>query len=73
VELYLLSPKTPSWHGAQLKKAEGQLYLYIFNPKALSFSLVQLKNTFMKSVFQNIILFFLAYKLIFLQLIFVEG
>jgi hypothetical protein len=29
VELYLHSPNTPSWHGAQLKKAQGQLYLYL--------------------------------------------
>jgi hypothetical protein len=28
VELYLHSPKTPSWRGAQLQKAQGQLYLY---------------------------------------------
>jgi hypothetical protein len=27
VELYLQSPNTPSWRGAQLK-AQGQLYLY---------------------------------------------
>jgi hypothetical protein len=26
VELYLHSPHTPSWRGAQLKKAQGQLY-----------------------------------------------
>jgi len=30
VELYLCSPNTPSWHGAQLRKAHGQLYLYIY-------------------------------------------
>jgi len=23
-------PSTPSWRGAQFKKAQGQLYLYIF-------------------------------------------
>jgi len=23
-------PNTPSWHGAQLKKEEGQLYLYLY-------------------------------------------
>jgi hypothetical protein len=29
MELYLHSPNTPSWHGAQFKKkAQGQLYLY---------------------------------------------
>jgi hypothetical protein len=28
VELYLDSPNTPSWRGVQLKKAQGQLYLY---------------------------------------------
>jgi hypothetical protein len=27
VELYLHSPTTPSWHGAQLGGAQGQLYL----------------------------------------------
>jgi hypothetical protein len=27
VELYTHSPNTPSWRGAQLKKAKGQLYL----------------------------------------------
>jgi len=27
VELYLHSPNMPSWHGAWLKKAQGQLYL----------------------------------------------
>jgi hypothetical protein len=27
VELYLHSPNTPSWRGAQLKKSHGQLYL----------------------------------------------
>jgi len=26
VELYLQSPDTPSWRGAQLKEAQGQLY-----------------------------------------------
>jgi hypothetical protein len=32
VELYLHSPIMTSWHGAQLKKkkAQGQLYLYLF-------------------------------------------
>jgi hypothetical protein len=29
VELYLHSPNTPSWRGAQLKEAQGQLYLFI--------------------------------------------
>jgi hypothetical protein len=23
-------PNTPSWRGAQLKKAQGQLYLYLY-------------------------------------------
>jgi hypothetical protein len=27
VELYLYSPNTPSWRGAQLRGAQGQLYL----------------------------------------------
>jgi hypothetical protein len=27
--LYLHSPNTPSWCGVQLKKAQGQLYLYL--------------------------------------------
>jgi hypothetical protein len=29
VELYLNSPITPSWCGAQLGGAQGQLYLYL--------------------------------------------
>jgi hypothetical protein len=29
VELYLHSPTTPSWRGAQLGGAQGQLYLYL--------------------------------------------
>jgi hypothetical protein len=29
VELYLHSPSTPSWHGAQLGGVQGQLYLYL--------------------------------------------
>jgi hypothetical protein len=29
VELYLHSPNAPSWHGAQLGGAQGQLYLYL--------------------------------------------
>jgi hypothetical protein len=28
VELYLHSPNAPSWRGAQLGGAQGQLYLY---------------------------------------------
>jgi hypothetical protein len=28
VELYLHSPSVPSWHIAQLRGAEGQLYLF---------------------------------------------
>jgi hypothetical protein len=30
MELYLYSPNTLSWHGAQLKGAQGQLYLYLY-------------------------------------------
>jgi len=29
VELYINSPNTPSWSGAQLKKVQGQLYIYL--------------------------------------------
>jgi hypothetical protein len=29
VELYNHSSDTPSWNGDQLKKAQGQLYLYL--------------------------------------------
>jgi hypothetical protein len=29
VELYFQSPSTPSWRGAQLGRAQGQLYLYL--------------------------------------------
>jgi len=28
VELYIHSHSTPSWRGAQLNKAQGQLYLF---------------------------------------------
>jgi hypothetical protein len=31
VELYVRSPNTPSWRGAQLRKERGQLYLILFN------------------------------------------
>jgi hypothetical protein len=30
VELYLHSPNTPSWRGAKLGEAQGQLYLYLY-------------------------------------------
>jgi len=31
VELFLNSPNTPSWRGAQFKnEAQGQLYLYLY-------------------------------------------
>jgi hypothetical protein len=30
MELYLHSSNTPSWLGAQLKEAQGQLYLYLY-------------------------------------------
>jgi hypothetical protein len=30
VELYLHSPNAPSWRGAQLEGAQGQLYLYLY-------------------------------------------
>jgi hypothetical protein len=29
VELYLHTPSTPSWRSAQLKKAQGQLYIFL--------------------------------------------
>jgi hypothetical protein len=32
VELYIHSYNTPSWRDAQLKKAQGQLYLYLYQP-----------------------------------------
>jgi hypothetical protein len=31
VELYIHSPNTPSWHGAQLKKTQGQFELYLLS------------------------------------------
>jgi hypothetical protein len=31
VELHFYSPNTPSWLGAQLKRAQGQLYLLFFS------------------------------------------
>jgi hypothetical protein len=36
VELYLHSPNTPSWPGAQLGGAQGQLYLLLSPPNAVS-------------------------------------
>jgi hypothetical protein len=30
VGLYLHSPNTPSWRGAQLKETQGQLYFYLY-------------------------------------------
>jgi len=30
VDVYLHYPNTPSWRGAQLKKAQGQLYFYLY-------------------------------------------
>jgi hypothetical protein len=30
VDLYLHSPNTPSWRGAQFKKSTGKIYLYLF-------------------------------------------
>jgi len=35
LELYSHSPNTPSWRGAQLKKAQRQLYLYLTRPWAM--------------------------------------
>jgi hypothetical protein len=36
VELYLHSPDTPSWRGAQLGGAQGQLYFtYLYTKKEL--------------------------------------
>jgi heme-degrading monooxygenase HmoA len=32
VELYFHSPNTPSWLGAQLGEAQGQLYFYLLKP-----------------------------------------
>jgi hypothetical protein len=32
MEVYLYFPNTPSWRGAQLKAAQGQLYLFTFIP-----------------------------------------
>jgi hypothetical protein len=29
-------PNTPSWHGTKLKKAQGQLYLYIYKTSTLT-------------------------------------
>jgi hypothetical protein len=33
-------PNTPSWHGAQIKKAQGLHYLYLFHFHGISYSLV---------------------------------
>jgi len=42
-----LLPNTPSWHGAELKKAQGQIYLtFTFTFSALSYCalLVNIKS-----------------------------
>jgi len=43
VELYIHSLNTPSWRGAQLKSAQGQLYLYLL--VVIRISLVKLYST----------------------------
>jgi hypothetical protein len=40
VELKFHSPRTPSWRGAQLKKAQGQLYLFVFTLSGIGASLM---------------------------------
>jgi hypothetical protein len=35
MELYLHSPNMPLWHGAQLRKAQRQLNLYLYQEKIL--------------------------------------
>jgi hypothetical protein len=48
VELYLHSPNTPSWHGAQFKKkAREQLYLYLTE---LHMCIIRSKYTFCASI-----------------------
>jgi hypothetical protein len=44
VELYLHSPNTPSWRGAQLGGAQGQLYLYRFYYSWSQDSWIRIKN-----------------------------
>jgi hypothetical protein len=39
VEMCLHSPNTPSWRGAQFKKTQGQLYLYLLPIMLLSYEL----------------------------------
>jgi hypothetical protein len=40
VELYLHFPNTPSWRGAQLGGAQGQLYLYLYKSTELHMIIV---------------------------------
>jgi hypothetical protein len=49
-ELYLNSPSTPLWHGAQLKKAQEQHYLYLHVLNVGSCSLQHILGTFKISI-----------------------
>jgi hypothetical protein len=44
MELYIYSPNTPSWGGAQLRKAQGQLLLYLSLKNVLLISGIQMIN-----------------------------
>jgi hypothetical protein len=46
VELYLHSPNTPSWRGAQLKEAQGQLHLHILTEKCVPENLINCISEF---------------------------
>jgi hypothetical protein len=41
VELYLHSPNMPSWSGAQLGGAQGQLYLYLLQEDIMKDCVIQ--------------------------------
>jgi hypothetical protein len=46
VELYLHSPSTSPWRGAQFKKAQGQIYLYLYIPVTIAkFPWLRFSNT----------------------------
>jgi hypothetical protein len=44
--LYLHSPNTPPWHGAQFKKTQGQHYLYLYVQNILTVGLASIPAFF---------------------------
>jgi hypothetical protein len=59
-ELYLNSPSTPSWRGAQVGGTQGQLYLYILYRNILQIKVVDLCN------------FYILHYVIFVRLVVLE-